>query len=389
VSIQSIPAIQAGETVAELLRDPGPHAVSLFMPVVRAGGRETRQNAVAFKNLVRDAYGMLLECGCPKREAEERTAEVEAAVEGSDFREGRSEGFALFLGDAFLRAYHLPYEVALEVEAGRYFHIRPVLPLQYADQRFHVLAVSQDSVRLLEAHTFGEREVNVPGLPGNLHEALPFEGGSGEEHLQQHTGTPPVHGQRGTAIIHGQGGFADARKDILLRYLRRVNDSVAAALRTSSTPLVFAGVDYLFPLYREANTYPHLHPKALQGGVGEMDDRTLAEAARRLLEPYFERAEHNALQRMHDARDNARTALELEGIYEAIVQGRVDALFIPRSLRTWGRLDPHAARLEQHPRKEPGDVELFNALAVETLRQGGTVHAADPGIARQAALLRY
>jgi len=49
----------------------------------------------------------------------------------------------------------------------------------------------------------------------------------------------------------------------IIEYLRTLDAALHEMLREESAPFVLAGVEYLWPLYRAANTYPHL----IEGGV--------------------------------------------------------------------------------------------------------------------------
>jgi hypothetical protein len=53
-------------------------------------------------------------------------------------------------------------------------------------------------------------------------------------------------------------------------------------------------------------------------------------------------------------------------------------LFIPLGLRRWGRFDFNQLALEEHAHEEPGDEELLDLAAAQTLRQDGKVYGMKP-----------
>ena len=55
-------------------------------------------------------------------------------------------------------------------------------------------------------------------------------------------------------------------------------------MTASHAPLVLAGVDYLFPIYREANTYPHLLDKGITGSPEELTIKDLHRQSLSLVE---------------------------------------------------------------------------------------------------------
>ena len=109
---------------------------------------------------------------------------------------------------------------------------------------------------------FHAREVALPQVPKSLAEALQFD--DPEQQLQFHTGAPRGDGRQ-TAVFHGQGGAKENAKDDILEYFRQIDQGLHPVLRDERAPLVLAGVDYLHPIYRQANTYPHLLDQGLTG----------------------------------------------------------------------------------------------------------------------------
>jgi hypothetical protein len=53
-------------------------------------------------------------------------------------------------------------------------------------------------------------------------------------------------------------------------------------------------------------------------------------------------------------------------------------LFIPLGMRRWGRFDFNRLVLEEHDREKPGDEELLDLAAAQTLRHDGKVYSMKP-----------
>ena len=69
----------------------------------------------------------------------------------------------------------------------------------------------------------------------------------------------------GSVTFHGAGSGSASAKDDLLRYFRLVEDGLTEFLKGDRVPLVLAGVEYLLPIYKEANTYPNLIDMVIKG----------------------------------------------------------------------------------------------------------------------------
>jgi len=87
------------------------------------------------------------------------------------------------------------------------------------------------------------------------------------------------------AKFHGQGVGIDEAKEDILRYFQHIDRGLHALLKDETAPLMLAGVEYLFPLYQEANTYPHLLEQGITGNPDKLKAETLREKAWDIVEP--------------------------------------------------------------------------------------------------------
>ena len=73
--------------------------------------------------------------------------------------------------------------------------------------------------------------------------------------------------------------------------------------------------------------------------------------------------------------------------------GRVESLFVSLGARVWGSFDEEGDEVEVHAERQPGDEDLLDRAALETILNAGTVYAVKPeqmpaeGVI--AAVLRY
>jgi len=166
-----------------------------------------------------------------------------------------------------------------------------------------------------------------------------------------------------------------------------------SVLASSQEPLLFAGVGYLFPLYREVNTYPQLLETSIAGNPEHWDVAELHRRAETIIEPYRRRGlEHDIVQfeRMVGAQ---RTTELLTDVLTAAHEGTVESLFVAAGQSVWGRYEAEIRRLAMTYRDDPAGDDLLDLAAYQTLKHGGRVHllpASDvPHGVIAAALLRY
>ena len=163
-------------------------------------------------------------------------------------------------------------------------------------------------------------------------------------------------------------------------------------LHNEHIPLVFAGVDYLFPIYRQANTYAHLVDEHISGNQELADDHALHARAIAVLGQRLSAAKSRAVRLCHERAQTDPTTCELASVLVAAHQGRVETLLVDGK-RTWGSFD--SATLEIHAPSRPGHQveELVNRAVIETLVHGGQIYLAKademPLTSAMAAVYRY
>ncbi|MDQ7783452.1 MAG: hypothetical protein RDU20_11260 [Desulfomonilaceae bacterium] len=362
--------------------------LSLYMP----SHRETtyaEEDRLRFKNLLKKAETQLEEIFKGNRKPSMGPAEEVQA--DRKFWQNQSDGLALFLAPDFFHSYRLPFSVPEVVMVSRRFHIKPLLPLVSADGRFSVLAISQNQVSLLDCTKFECAEVDLPGVPRSLAEALKYD--DPERQLQFHTGTPSrVTGKR-AAVFHGQGVGTDDSEDRLLRFCRMVNKSLQPVIPNRDAPMVLAAVDKVAAEFRRVNTVFTITDGEIRGNPDETPPQNLHDKAREIVEPLFREEQEQHRRRHDDLLGTGLSSSNVEEVVRGSHRGRVDVLFVAVGTQVWGRYDAEADALEYSESPQGDMYDLLDFAAAHTLIHGGVVHATDPsqvpGDGPIAAIFRY
>lgn len=374
-----------------LMQSRGGLCVSLFAPMVKAGP-EVQQNPIRFKNLVRRAGEALAERGHAPKEIEAFLAPAAALIDDTPFWRHQGAGLAVFLADGFFRRYRLPLPVRELAVVEERFHLKPLLPALSGDGRFYLLALSQKRVRLLEATRHSAREIDLGELPTSLNEALGYE--VEERHLQFHTGTPRRTGEATrSAVFHGHGGGEDDAKLEIQKFFNLLAGGVSTLAADPAAPLVLAGVEFLFPLYRQVSADPRLVEGGVPGNPEELGAEELRDRAWPLVEPVFTRAQQEAAARFRELLGTGQASGRLDEVVAAAHDGRVDTLFVALGTRRWGSFDAGTRAVEPAEHNGPGTEDLLDLSAIQTLLKGGTVYAVPPDEVPEggelAAVYRY
>ncbi|MBD1923849.1 hypothetical protein H6F77_22675 [Microcoleus sp. FACHB-831] len=166
-------------------------------------------------------------------------------------------------------------------------------------------------------------------------------------------------------------------------------------LRNKKSPLVLAGVEYLFPVYKEANTYQHLVEEGITGNPEILKPEELQQQAWPIVEPIFQQSIERAVEQYKElaGSDTGKASHDLKEVIQSAYYQRVDALFVALGQHQWGRFDPDSMTVDLHPEPQPDDEDMLDFAAIHTLLNGGTVYAVDPekvpDEAPVAAIYRY
>jgi hypothetical protein len=346
-----------------------PDCVTLLM-TARGAGAEA--DPIQWKNLLNEAEATLIARGARGPAAREFLRPARALLSDGDFWRGPAGGLAFFIAGGVARAFRLTVPVEpVAVVAPRFF-LKPLLPLAEAGGRYFLLTLSQNQVRLIRGSASRAEEVTLKGVPSSLEEALRTH--DRDEPLEFHTHPALGLGRRG-AIFHGQGVGIDDAKDNLLRYFRAIDHGLHATLRGEKAPLILASVDYLWPLYREVNTYPRLLEQGIAGNAERLSVAELHERALEVVAPLLRAPREKAAGLYARLAGTGRTAADLAETVTACGQGRIETLFVAMDAERWGRVDVPGGPVTLDEGRSTEGEDLLNVAALDTLTHGGTVFA--------------
>uniref|UniRef100_B8HTR9 Uncharacterized protein n=1 Tax=Cyanothece sp. (strain PCC 7425 / ATCC 29141) TaxID=395961 RepID=B8HTR9_CYAP4 len=381
------------DELGTLIEQSQPPCISIYLPTVRAGA-EVQQNPIRFKNLIKQAEAQLEDYGLRHTEALELLQPV-MDLDHEDFWQHQQEGLAIFIAQNFLRYYRLPLTVEELAVVSQSFHLKPLLPLLSGDGEFFILTLSQQQVQLFAATRYSIQPIEVEGLPESMDAALQYDETAKEGQFRISTsrgGTANAAMQAGE--FHGQGSpDRDKVQRDILQYFYIIDKALQPVLHDRQAPLILAGVDYLHPIYKEANTYPHLLDTGITENTKLLSPTELHALVWPMVASQFEQAQQAALSQFEELTNTGKTSTTVQDSVPAAYYGRVDTLFVPVGVQQWGSYDPQSNELTLHAEPEPGDRDLLDAAAVQTLLNGGTVYALPPdqipAAAPLAAVFRY
>jgi hypothetical protein len=363
-----------------LLEDRQRPSVSIFMPTYQKG-REVQQNPIRLKNLLKQAEERLGHLGLGSTQSRDLLAPAGDMLDDAEFWKYQKEGLALFLSEDLFRYCRAPFSLEeLVVVNSNRFHIKPVLPLLTEDSSYYVLALSQNRVRLVQCARFDVRELDLENttIPLSIEEALQYD--DPEKQLQFRSsvsGSPSPQGSRWASVFHGHG-VVDEVKDDLRRYFLQIDRGILEVIGAGGPPLVLAGVDYLLPIYAEANKYSSLVDQGITGNPDHLEAEELHEKSWPIVEPQFRNDRERAAEVFSERLGTGLASNDIREVVPAAHIGRVDSLFVAVGMQVWGTFDPERDSIIVHDELQPGDEDLLDLAAFLTLNNSGKVFLVAP-----------
>lgn len=379
------------DDIQQLIRKEQDRAVSIYLPTLKAG-KEIGQNRIRFKNLVKGAEEELKKHGVRAGEMQKILKPAYDLIENSQFWQHQTEGLAVFISTEGMEYFQLPYETSEFVVCCDHYHIKPLLPVIGDDHRFFVIAASKNRVKLYEGTRFSLEEISPDDLPEGVAETLRYD--DFEKEVSWYTGTPGRAGLR-DAVFFGTGAADPDVKNHILRYFQQVDGSLRKVFQDASAPLVFAGVEYLFPIFKEANTYSHLAHEMITGNPESLSEEDMHSRAWKIVRPIVDQARLGASEKYRQLKSQKsdQVSNKVQVIVPAAVHGRIDVLFVDIGAHQWGRFDSDSNDVELGDSSDGRKFDLIDFAAVKSLDRGATVYALEsgelPDDAPVAAMFRY
>lgn len=390
----SLLSIDELKTLVDQSQSP---CVSLYMPTYNGGtGTEVRQNPTRFKNLIKQAEALLQENSDLRHTEVLEFLQPAMDLDQDTFWQHQEEGLAIFIANNFLQYYSLPLNFDELVVVSDRFHLKPIMPLLTGDGSFFLLGLSQERIRFFEGSRYSIHEIELEDVPQSMDEALQYNETAKDGQFRISTskgGTSNPFPQAGS--YHGQGSpDQDKPQENILQFFHLLDKGLHKYLNGQRAPLMIAGVEYLFPLYKEANTYPHLVEDILPiDNLGVVKPEDLHQKVWPIIEPLYSEEQQAAIEQYRELAGSGKTSTDLKEAVSGAYYGRVDQLFVAVGVQEWGQFDPQENDLQVHEEAQPGDEDLLNVAAVQTILNGGKVYAVPPDAvpdeARVAAVFRY
>jgi len=347
----------------------GPPCLSLYQPTHRHHPGN-QKDPIRFRNLVKQLDQSLRQ-QYSSREITALLEPFEALVRDHEFWNTTEDGLAVFGAPGFFQAFGLQRttrEVAVVAES---FHIKPMLSFLQSADRFQVLALNLQEIKMFEGNRDALNEIALaPGVPRTLTEAL------GEELTEPHQTVASYGGIGGgsVAMHHGHGDKKDEMDIDAERFFRMVGHLIFEKYsQPSGLPLILAALPEHQGHFRKYSQNPFLlnegikiHPDAMS-----MDD--FRERAWNIFKPQYQTRLTTLADEFAIAKSKGLGHENIEKVAEAAALGQIATLLIEADRQISGRIDGTSGQTELTEPSHHGIDDLLDDLGELVLKTGGRV----------------
>lgn len=248
------------------------NCLSIYIPLLDTSDA-SNSNRIKLKNLLREAKTALLAAGVHPSDVDKTLRPVHHLLKNRELWPPRHDSLALFMHPKLFRYYHIPTQDTprlLSVETG--FNLEPLIKIINNNRQYFVLALSHKNVRIYEANRYDLKQLHLKDFPTDMKQALNID--EYPDWLETHSvalGGLTSGDERVSEGFHGQYNVRQTDKDMLLEFFRLIDHSLHSLLRDKKSPLIIIGVEYLLPIYRQANSSSYLVKGGLVGNFEKSD----------------------------------------------------------------------------------------------------------------------
>jgi hypothetical protein len=355
------------DVLVDLLAKQEPPCLSLYQPTHRSHPDNT-QDVIRFGNLIKEMESSLQQRYHDK-DTQALLEPFRALANNAEFWNHALDGLAVFGGSGRFDVFKLQRSVPELAIAADSYHLKPLLRILQSADRFQILALSRDSVRLFEGNRDMLDEVELTAeVPRQQQDVV---GESVTEHYQAVHSAPS---SQGAGVRHGQGSKTDVLDAETEKFFRAVDRAIQEHYsKPSGLPLLLAAMPQYHALFRKVSRNPMLMKEAIDVNADAISTDELRKRAWQTIEPDYAADLVQIGEQFHSNRAKGQSNDDLSDIAAAAVHGRVDTLLVEAERHIPGRMTPDTARISFDEVSDPAVDDLLDDVAEVVLKTGGKV----------------
>ncbi|MFN3640651.1 MAG: hypothetical protein ACK4UK_07010 [Flavobacterium sp.] len=326
------------------------------------------KDPLTLKNLIKEAQ-QRLESDLDKRKAKaiiDRIFELEKSIDHSH----NLESLILFVNENIAEYVRLPVAVTDRVVIDPTFATRDLVRSLHLESGYYVLLLSRQKVRLIEA--FNDKVVREIDKP------FPIE-------------NTQFYSTNGVELSN-----ASRQTQLVAEFFNRVDKEVNLQRKENPLPVLICSEESNFHEYLKiADQKQSIYPTFLNRNRLDEKDHAIVSEAWPLIKEISTQKNHARIEELEKAVGTGKFMSDLNDIWRALTEGRVQTLFVQQGLYQRARLDGEQLIKVGDTENVSGEVidDIYDEMIEISLEYGGDVVFLPPGPLEAfqgfGAVLRY
>ncbi|HMR17691.1 MAG TPA: hypothetical protein PKA53_00205 [Sphingobacterium sp.] len=347
----------------ELTAIKGEPCISLYMKTHRQHP-ESALDPIAFKKLYKKTLNYIQEHQLTAHEP--LLAPLEKLIDDKTFWDNGDNGLAIFCSARGTKILKLPKDVQEISCVANSFCVKPLFSFYNENQKYYLLALGLDSVKLYQGDKYRIEEVNIEGkIPTSMKEAL------GHELTDNHLHASVIQGTG----LHGYMEKSQEEEIDMDRFFRKIDHAIQEHFDVSKeTPLLVATLPEHQRHFLRVSKNPHMTLIPLHVNPHALNKDELLERVQEVLMDNFEKHKKTLLDKSQLALQENLSSTELRDVVQDALDGKIDILFIENDRTVNGYIDPEHRKVQQ---QKALSTDVINELSCLVFEQGGHVIVLD------------
>lgn len=376
--------------------------VSIYQPTHRQHP-DKQQDPIRFRNLIKRAADSL--------RREQSAGQIDSwlvkfhvLAEDADFWNHTTDGLAVFGAPDLFRLVRLQRPTPELTIVADSFHVKPLLRIVQSADRFQVLSINRQDIRLFEGNRDALDEMELAAeVSRSASDVLGDELPEPERQAHSYGTGPAASGagaNRGTGgaktggMRHGHGSKSDVIDQQTERFFRAVDRAVIEHhSRLSGLPLILAALPEYHALFHSVSHNARLLNSGIEINPEALSLDELRTLAWQVIEPVYLARLAGLVERFGAAQASQLGDDRLPQVAEAAAAGRIETLLLQAQRLVPGRMDSTTGAIQTEELVHPQVDDILDDLAEQVLRTGGEVVIAPaeqmPSTTGLAAIYRF
>lgn len=351
------------ELLKELTSIQNEPCISLYMTTHKVHPTSA-SDPISFKNLYKKTLHYIQEHELSTHEA--LLKPIEKLIDDKSFWDNGTHGLAIFITTKDTKIIRLPEEVQEISCVANAFCTKPLFKIYNENQKYYLLALGLDSVKLYAGDKHEIEELDIAGkLPVSMKEAL------GDELTDNHFHGSVVEG----AGLHGYMEKSQEEDIDMDRFFRKIDKGILEHVEIpTKTPLILAALPEHHTDFVRISKNPNLGPVHIPINPHSLSRSELLSKVQEVMGEALAERKTELLDKQRLAAQENLSSTEITDIVRDAIDGKVDVLCIENGKSIKGIIDTEKRNISDNDNLS---TDVINELVRTVFNFGGDIVVLD------------